>query len=171
MAPSSKLGVQSCEISFSSTLEGGGRIRTTSRSRKMKIEFAVVNSMYRLRLPMSTIHHICEFGYATAQSKDDDLTEHYEFNWCLRSPCGCRLLMQRGTQYHNDVLKTRCEEQASLLLSITFLAHTNWSLFRQGCHHQAPGTTTGTTNFTRRGKIGVGSSCLLYTSPSPRDRG
>ena len=79
------LGVQSCEISFSSTLEGGGRIRTTSRSRKMKIEFAVVNSMYRLRLPMSTIHHICEFRYATAQSKDDDLTEHYEFNWCLRS--------------------------------------------------------------------------------------
>ena len=111
------LGVQSCEISFSSTLEGGGRIRTSSRSRKMKMEFAVLNIMYRLRLPMSTIHHICEFRYATAQSKDDDLTEHYEFKWCLRSPCGCRLLMQSGTQYHNDVLKTRCEEQANLLLS------------------------------------------------------
>ena len=30
------------------------------------------------------------------------------------SPLGGRLLMQSGTQYHNDVLKTSCEEQASL---------------------------------------------------------
>ena len=122
---------------------GGGRMRTSSRSRKMKIEFAVVNGMTRLRLPMSTIHHTCESRYVTAQSKDNDLTEHYEFNWCLRSRRGCRFLMQSGTQYHNDVLKTRCEEHASLLLSIRFLAHTAWSLFRQGCHHQAPGATPG----------------------------
>ena len=88
-------------------------MRTSSRSRKMKIEFAVVNSMTRLRLPMSTIHHTCESRYATAQSKDNDLTEHYEFNWCLRSRRGCRFLMQSGTQYHDDVLKTRCEEHAS----------------------------------------------------------
>ena len=144
------LGVQSCEMSFSSTLEGRGRIRTSSRSRKMKIEFAVVNSMYRLRLPLSTIHHICESRHATAQSKDNDLTEHYEFNWCLRSPRGSRFLMQSGTQYHNDVLKTRWEEHASLLLSITFLAHTTWSLFRQGCHHQAPGTTPGRQTSSQR---------------------
>ena len=137
------LGVQSCEISFSSTLEGCGRIRTSSRSRKMKIEFAVVNNMYRLRLPMSTIHNICESWCVTAHSKGNDLTEHYEFNWCLRSPRGSRFLMQSGTQYHNDVLKTRCEEHASLLLSITFLARTTWSLFRQGCHHQALGTSRG----------------------------
>ena len=150
MAPSSKLGVQSCEISFSSTLEGGGRIRTTSRSRKMKIEFAVVNSMYHLRLPMSTIHNICESRCVTAHSKDNDLTEHYEFNWCLRSRRGCRFLMQSGTQYHNDVLKMRCEEHANLLLSITFLARTTWSLFRQGCHHQAPGTTPGRQTSSQR---------------------
>ena len=136
----------------------GGRIRTSSRSRKMKMEFAVVNNMSRLGLPMSTIHHICEFRYATAQSKDDDLTEHYEFKWCLRSPCWCRLLMQGGTQYHNDVLKTRCEEQASLLLSITFLAHTNWSLFRQGCHHQAPGTPPGRQTSSQRVRHGICAS-------------
>ena len=106
----------------------------------MKIDFAILNSMYRLRMPISTAYSMCEANKSTAQPKDDELTEYYEFNWCLRSPCGCRLLMQSGTQHHNDVLKTRCEEQASLLLSITFLAHTNWSLFRQGCHHQAPGT-------------------------------
>ena len=63
---------------------------------------------------MSTTHLMCEAKYATAQSTDDYLTQHYEFNWCLRSPRGGRLLMQSGTQYHNDVLKTSCEEQASL---------------------------------------------------------
>ena len=144
------LGVQSCEVSFSSTLEGGGRMRTSSRSRKMKIEFAVVNSMTRLRLPMSTIHHTCESRYATAQSKDNDLTEHYEFNWCLRSRRGCRFLMQSGTQDHNNILKARCEEHVSLLLSITFLAHTTWSLSRQGCHRQAPGTTPGRQTSSQR---------------------
>ena len=35
--------------------------------------------------------HTCEANYATAQPNDD---EHYEFNWCLRSPLGGRLLMQ-----------------------------------------------------------------------------
>ena len=64
---------------------------------------------------------MCEANYATAQPKDDDLTEHYEFNWCLRSPLGRRLLMQRVTQYHNDVLRTRCEEQASGNSPLQFL--------------------------------------------------
>ena len=73
-----------------------------------------MNKMSRLGLPMSTIHHICEFRYATAQSTDDDFTAHYEFKWCLRSPCWCRLLMQSGTQYHNDVLKTRCVSAAEI---------------------------------------------------------
>ena len=63
---------------------------------------------------MSTAHHMCEANYATAQLKDDDLTEHHELNWCLRSPLGGRLLVQSGTQDHNDVLKTSCEEPASL---------------------------------------------------------
>ena len=79
----------------------------------MKIEFAILNSMYPLQLPMSTAHHMCEANQSTAQPKDDDLTEHFEFNWCLRSPLGGRLLMQSVTQYHHDVLRTRCDEQAS----------------------------------------------------------
>ena len=70
---------------------------------------------------MSTAHHMCETHYATAQPKDGDLTEHYEFNWCLRSPLGRRLLMHRVTQYHHDVLRTRCEEQASGNSPLQFL--------------------------------------------------
>ena len=70
---------------------------------------------------MSTAHHMCEANYATAQPKDDDLTEHYELNWCLRSPLGGLLLMQSGTQYHNDVFKTKCEEQASCNSPLQFL--------------------------------------------------
>ena len=103
------LGMHSCEMSLSSTLEGGGHIRTSIRSRKMKIDFAILNSMYRLRMPISTAYSMCEANKSTAQPKDDDLTEHYEFNWCLRSPLGGRLLMQSVTQYHHDVLRTRCE--------------------------------------------------------------
>ena len=80
----------------------------------MKIEFAILNSMYRLLLSMSTAPHMCEASYATAQPKDDDLTEHYEFNWCLRSPLGGRLLMHTGIQDHYDVLKTRCEERTGI---------------------------------------------------------
>ena len=79
----------------------------------MKVDFAILNSMYRLRMPISTAYSMCEANRSTAQPKDDDLTEHYEFNWCLRSPLGGRLLMQRVTQYRHDVLRTRCEEQAS----------------------------------------------------------
>ena len=79
----------------------------------MKIEFAILRNMYRLRLPMSTAHHMCEANNHTTQPKDDDLTEHYEFNWCLRSRRGVCLLMQSLTQYHHDVLRTRCEEQDS----------------------------------------------------------
>ena len=96
------LGVRSCEMSFSSTLKGGVHIPTNSRSRKMRIEFANLNSMYRLRLPMCTARRMCGPNSANAQPKDDDLTEHYEFNWCLRSPLGGRLLMQSGTQHHNE---------------------------------------------------------------------
>ena len=103
------LGMHSCEMSLSSTLEGGGHIRTSIRSRKIKIDFAILNSMYRLRMPISTAYSMCEANKSTAQPKDDDLTEHYEFNWCLRSPLGGRLLMQSVTQYHHDVLRTRCE--------------------------------------------------------------
>ena len=77
--------------------------------------------MCRLRLPMSTAHHMCEGNQSTAQPKDDDLTEHFEFNWCLRSPLGGRLLMQRVTQYRHDVLRTRCEEQASGNSPLQFL--------------------------------------------------
>ena len=102
--------------------------------------------MYRLRLPMSTAHHMCEASYAIAQPKGDDLTEHYEFNWCLRSPLGGRLLMRSGTKDRNDLVKTKCKEKANCNCPL-HLAHSNWNLFRQGCHHQAPGTTTGTTNF------------------------
>ena len=91
---------------------GGGYIRRNNRSRQRNIEFAILNSVYRLRLTMSTIHQMCEAKYATVQSTDDDSTQHYEFNWCLRSPLGGRLLMQRVTQYRHDVLRTRCYEQA-----------------------------------------------------------
>ena len=62
---------------------------------------------------MFTAHHMCEANKYTTQPKDDDLTEHYEFNWCLRSPLGVRLLMSRATQYHKDLLRTRWGEQAS----------------------------------------------------------
>ena len=34
---------------------------------------------------MSTAHHMREANKSTAQPKDDDLTEHYELNWCLRA--------------------------------------------------------------------------------------
>ena len=87
----------------------------------MEVEFTILNSMYRLRLQISTAHHMCEDNYATAQPKDGDLTEHYGFNWCLRSPLGGRLLMQSGTQYHDAVLKTRCEEHASCNSPLHFL--------------------------------------------------
>ena len=87
----------------------------------MKIQFAILSRVCRLRLPMSTAHHMCEANKYAAQPKDDDLTEHYEFNWCLRSPLGGRLLMQRVTQYHHDVFKTRCEEQASGNSPLQFL--------------------------------------------------
>ena len=107
------LGMHSCEMSFSSTLEGAGHIRTSIRSRNMKIDFAILNSMYRLRMPISTAYSMCEANKSTAQPKDDDLTEHYEFNWCLRSPRGIRLLLQSFTQYDHDALRTRCEKQAS----------------------------------------------------------
>ena len=79
----------------------------------MKIEFALLGSMCRLRLPGSTAHHMCEANKSTAQPKGDDLTEHYEFNWCLRSPLGGRLFMQRVSQDNHDVPRTRCEEQAT----------------------------------------------------------
>ena len=79
------LGVQRCEMAFSSTLEGGGHIGTSIRSRKTKIVFAILSRVCRLRLPMSTAHHMCEANKYTAQPKDDDWTEHYEFNWCLRA--------------------------------------------------------------------------------------
>ena len=42
---------------------------------------------------MFAAHHMCEAKKYTKQLKDDDLTEHYEYNWCLRSPLGVRLLM------------------------------------------------------------------------------
>ena len=96
-------------MSFSSTLEGGGHIRTSNRSRQLKLDFATLNSVYRLRMPISTAHNMCEANKSTAQPKDDDLTEHYEFNWCLRSPLGGRLLMESVTQYHHDMLRTRCD--------------------------------------------------------------
>ena len=53
---------------------------------------------------------MCEANSATAQPKDDDLTEHYELNLCLRSLLGGHLLMHIDTQDKYDVLKTRCEE-------------------------------------------------------------
>ena len=115
------LGMHSCEMSLSSTLEGGGHIRTSIRSRNMKIDFAILNSVYQLRMPISTAHNMCEANKYTAQLKDDDLTEHYEFNWCLRSPLGGRLLMQKVTRYRHDVLRTRCEEQASGNSPLQFL--------------------------------------------------
>ena len=107
------LGMQSCEMSFSSTLEGGGHVRTSIRSRKIKIVLAILSSVYRLRMPISTAHNMCEANKSTAQPKDDDLTEHYEFNWCLRSPLGGRLLRPSVSQYHHDVPRTRCEKQAT----------------------------------------------------------
>jgi hypothetical protein len=66
--------------------------------------------MYRLRLPLSTAHHMREANKSTAQPKDDDLTDHYEFNWCLRSPLGGRLLMQSVTQYRHRMLRTRSRQ-------------------------------------------------------------
>ena len=42
-------------------------------------------------------------------------------------------------------------------------------LFRQGCHRQAPGTTTGTTSFTRREHTWCGVLCCHCSSP-PRGR-
>ena len=62
---------------------------------------------------MSTAHNMFEAFYASSPPKDDNLTDRYEFNWCLRSPLGGRLLMHRGSQYHSDALETRCEEHAS----------------------------------------------------------
>ena len=77
----------------------------------MKIDFAILNSMYRLRMPISTAYSMCEANKSTAQPKDDTLTEHYEFNWCLQSPLGGRLFMQSVSQDNHDVPRTRCEEQ------------------------------------------------------------
>ena len=75
---------------------------------------------------MFTAHHMCEANKYTTQPKDDDLTEHYEFNWCLRSPLGVRLLMSRATQYHKDLLRTRWGEQA--IVAITSIHPTTFSL-------------------------------------------
>ena len=107
----------------------------------MKIEFVLLSGMCRLRLPRSTAHHMCEANKLTAQPKGDDLTEHYEFNWCLRSPLGGRLLRPSVNQYHHDVPGTRCEKQATGNPPSQFLPATFWSLFPHGCHHQARGTT------------------------------
>ena len=48
-----------------------------------------------------------------------------------------------------DVLKTRREEQTEYN-SPLILGCGNWSLFRQGCHHQAPGTTPGRQTSSQR---------------------
>ena len=59
----------------------------------------------------------------------------------LRALLGGRLLMHFGTQDHNDVLKTRYRVKASCNPPL-HLAGGNCRLFRQGCHHQAPGIST-----------------------------
>ena len=51
---------------------------------------------------------MCDANCATAQPNDD---EHYEFNWCLRSPPGGRLLMEVGIQENYDALQTRREKE------------------------------------------------------------
>ena len=74
----------------------------------MKIEFEILSNMYRPLLPLSASNHMCVASSVTVQPKDDDLAEHYEFNWCLRSPLGGRLLMRSGTKDRNDLVKTKC---------------------------------------------------------------
>ena len=65
-----------------------------------------------------------------------------------------------------DVLKTRREEQTECN-SPLILGRGNWSLFRQSCHHQVPGTTTRTTKLPSRGgkTFGVGVLCCNCSSP------
>ena len=101
-------------MSFLSTLEEAGTYEQSADQEQMKIEFEILNSMYRLLLPMSTAPHMREASCAAAKRKDGDLTEHSEFNWCLRSPLEGRLLMHTGTQDHYDVLETRCEERTGI---------------------------------------------------------
>ena len=144
--------------------------------------------------------HVRSKLHATAQTKEDHLSEHYEFNWCLRSPLGGRLLMHIGTQDNYDVLKTRCEDGGrhirtsnrsrnmkigSAILNSMYgrspstggaptgerqPACKREGLFRQGCHRQAPGTTTGTTSFTRREHTWCGVLCCHCSSPPRGDR-
>ena len=99
----------------------GGHLRTSIRSKKRNIAVVLLISMSRLRLSRSTAHHMREADKSNAQPKDDNLTEHYEFNWCLRSPLGGRLLMQSVTQYHHDVPTTRREEHAPGNSPLSFL--------------------------------------------------
>ena len=95
---------------------------------------------------MSTANHMCEANKSTAQPKDDELTEYYEFNWCLRSPLGARLLMQSVTQYYHDVLRTRCEEQASGNSPLQFLPAAFGVCFGR-LPSSGPGHHPVTTNF------------------------
>ena len=102
------MGMQCCQMSSSSTLEGGGgHIRASCRSGKMKSW--IWDSEQNLSCPCANFcgPHTCEANYATAQATDD---EHYEFNWCLRSPLGGRLLMHIGIHENYDLLQTRGEE-------------------------------------------------------------
>ena len=71
---------------------GGGRAYTSElpikKNEKLDLGFGA-----KLIVSLRSVcgPHTCEANYATAQPNDD---EHYEFNWCLRSPLGSRLLMQ-----------------------------------------------------------------------------
>ena len=86
-------------ICHSSTLEGAGIYEQESDQEKMKSEVAVPSHMYRHRMPMSTPNRRWEAKRSSPQPKDDDVTEHFEFNWCLRSPLGGGLLIQSVTQH------------------------------------------------------------------------
>ena len=67
---------------------------------KSKIKVAVADSMHLRAVTIVTAHDLCGAKYTKIQPKDDDLTEHYEFNWCLRSrPGGC-FSLRNGTTYH-----------------------------------------------------------------------
>ena len=77
---------------------GGAPTCTNTRTRKMKFDFAIHDIMSRLLLLKCTAHHMRETIDATAQSKHDEMSEYYEFNWCLRSPAGGRLAMQPGIE-------------------------------------------------------------------------
>ena len=64
-----------------------------NRSRKMKLDLAIHNEMSHLPLRMLRSHHMRKPIDVAAQCKHDKVSEHYEFNWCLRSPAGGRLVM------------------------------------------------------------------------------